>query len=83
MTEYGIKAIKTKVKHGDVLSTEEKNFICKVLEKQIPLEPCCISEMDENDNAMVECPICHANSDYAINTIKIGHCWKCGQIMKW
>lgn len=60
-----------------------RNMAIEALEKQIPREPCCISEMDENDNAMVECPVCHANNDYAINTIKSGYCWKCGQKMNW
>ena len=83
MTEYGIREIKTKVKHGETISIEAKNFIGKLLEKQIPMEPCRISEIDENDNALVECPICHANSDYAINTIKSGYCWKCGQKLEW
>lgn len=55
----------------------------KALEKQIPKKPHHISEIDDNDNAMVECPICHANSDYSINTIKSGCCWKCGQKLDW
>ena len=58
-------------------------FVKNAVEKQIPKKPCRISEIDDNDNALVECPICHANSDYAINTIKSGYCWKCGQKLDW
>lgn len=53
------------------------------VERMKPKKPYCISEIDDNDNAMVECPICHANSDYAINRIKSGHCWRCGQALDW
>ena len=60
-----------------------KRMAIQALEKQIPMKPCNISETDDNDNAMVECPICHANNDYAINTIKSGYCWKCGQKLDW
>ena len=52
-------------------------------EKQIAKKPHHISEIDDIDNAMVECPICHANSDYSVNTIKSGYCWKCGQKLDW
>jgi len=50
----------------------------EALEKQIPKKPYHISQVDDNDNANVECPACHATTDYAVNVIKRGHCWKCG-----
>ena len=53
------------------------------LEKQIPKKPYCISQLDDNDNAYVECPVCRAISDYSVNVIKRGHCWKCGQLLDW
>lgn len=56
---------------------------CECMEKQISKKPYHISEIDDNDNAMVECPICHAKNDYSINTIKSGYCWKCGQKLDW
>lgn len=72
---------------GDVfkttISVEAITLARKALKKQIPKKPYRISEIDDNDNAMVECPICHANSDYSINTIKSGYCWKCGQKLDW
>lgn len=34
-------------------------------------------------NSMVECPICHARSDYDVKSIKRGYCWKCGQKLDW
>ncbi len=55
----------------------------KALEKQIPKKPYHISQVDDNDNANVECPACHATTDYAVNVIKRGHCWKCGQLLDW
>lgn len=61
----------------------EIETIIKALEKQMPKKPYHISEIDVNDNAMVECPICHAKNDYSINTIKSGYCWKCGQKLDW
>lgn len=57
---------------------------CKgALKKQIPKKPYHISQVDDNDNANVECPACHATTDYAVNVIKRGHCWKCGQLLDW
>ena len=53
------------------------------LEKQIPKKPYHISQVDDNDNANVECPMCHATTDYAVNVIKRGYCWKCGQLLDW
>lgn len=55
----------------------------QALEKQIPKNPYHISQVDDNDNANVECPACHATTDYAVNVIKRGHCWKCGQLLDW
>lgn len=55
----------------------------QALEKQIPKKPYHISQVDDNDNANVECPACHATTDYAVNVIKRGHCWKCGQLLDW
>lgn len=53
------------------------------LEKQIEKKPYHISQVDDNDNANVECPVCHAITDYAVNIIKRGYCWKCGQLLDW
>lgn len=55
----------------------------EALEKQIPKEPYRISDIDINDNAIVQCPICKAGNDTSIKTIKQIHCWKCGQAIKW
>ena len=55
----------------------------QVLEKQITMKPYQISQVDDNDNANVECPMCHATADYAVNVIKRGYCWKCGQLLDW
>ena len=55
----------------------------EALEKQISKKPYHISRVDDNDNANVECPACHATTDYAVNVIKRGHCWKCGQLLDW
>lgn len=52
-------------------------------EKQMPKKPYHISQVDDNDNANVECPACHATTDYAVNVIKRGHCWNCGQKLDW
>lgn len=70
-------------KGEDGKAFEDLEMGIKALDKQIPKKPYHISEIDDNDNAMVECPICHANSDYSINTIKGGYCWKCGQKLDW
>ena len=55
----------------------------QALEKQITMKPYHISQVDDNDNANVECPMCHATADYAVNVIKRGYCWKCGQLLDW
>lgn len=34
MTWYGIKELKTKIKYGAYLTTEERKFACKVIDKQ-------------------------------------------------
>ena len=52
-------------------------------EKSVAKKPHSISIANDIGNSMVECPICHANSDYAINIIKSGYCWKCGQKLEW
>ena len=83
MTESeAIKVLKMVETHG-ALTPNAKELAIKALEKQIAKKPHHISEIDDNDNAMVECPICHANSDYSVNTIKSGYCWKCGQKLDW
>ena len=55
----------------------------QALEKQMPKKPYHISQVDDNDNANVECPMCHATTDYSVNVIKRGYCWKCGQLLDW
>ncbi len=62
---------------------EALDVAIQALEKQIPKNPYHISQVDDNDNANVECPACHATTDYAVNVIKRGHCWKCGQLLDW
>ena len=62
---------------------ETLDMAIQALEKQIPKNPYHISQVDDNDNANVECPACHATTDYAVNAIKRGHCWKCGQLLDW
>lgn len=57
--------------------------VIEAREKQIPKRAYHISPVDDNDNANVECPECHATTDYAVNVIKRGHCWKCGQLLDW
>ena len=58
-------------------------IIKNALDKQEPMKPDHIAEIDDNDNAMIECPMCSAGNDYSINTIKSGYCWKCGQKLEW
>ena len=55
----------------------------QAIQKQIAQKPYHISNIDDNEKAYVECPICHATTDFAINIIKKGHCWKCGQLLDW
>jgi hypothetical protein len=68
---------------GSNISREASKLAIQALEKQIPKNPYHISQVDDNDNANVECPACHATTDYAVNAIKRGHCWKCGQLLDW
>ena len=68
---------------GSNISREASGLAIQALEKQIPKKPYHISQVDDNDNANVECPACHATTDYAVNVIKRGHCWKCGQLLDW
>ena len=77
MTEYGIKALKTKVKHGDVLSTEEKNFIGKILEKQIPKQ--VKGKSVTHEGYVANCPFCNKFIRFTENKI---YC-ECGQTLKW
>lgn len=52
-------------------------------EKSVAKKPHSISIANDIGNSMVECPICHARSDYDVKSIKRGHCWKCGQKLDW
>jgi hypothetical protein len=75
-----IQALEEVQKYREIGSMEE----CRAArEKQIPKRAYHISPVDDNDNANVECPACHATTDYAVNVIKRGHCWKCGQLLDW
>lgn len=75
-----IQALEEVQKYREIGSMEE----CRAArEKQIPKRAYHISPVDDNDNANVECPECHATTDYAVNVIKRGHCWKCGQLLDW
>lgn len=76
-----IAAMQMKLKEYEAIGTPEE---CRTArEKQMPKKPYHISQVDDNDNANVECPACHATADYAVNVIKRGHCWKCGQLLDW
>lgn len=70
-------------KNSKTENAKASDIAIQALEKQIPKKPYHISPVDDNDNANVECPICHCATDYAINVIKKGHCWKCGQLLDW
>ena len=52
-------------------------------EKSVEKKPHSISISNDIGNSMVECPICHARSDYDVKSIKRGYCWKCGQKLDW
>lgn len=52
-------------------------------EKSVAKKPHSISIANDIGNSMVECPICHARSDYDVKSIKRGYCWKCGQKLDW
>ena len=77
--------LKTEIVHHPECSifAEAIGLAIQALEKQIPKNPYHISQVDDNDNANVECPACHAQTDYAVNVIKRGYCWKCGQLLDW
>jgi hypothetical protein len=78
--DMAISALEEVQKYREIGSMEE----CRAArEKQIPKRAYHISPVDDNDNANVECPACHATTDYAVNVIKRGHCWKCGQKLDW
>lgn len=78
--QMAIQALEEVQKYREIGSMEE----CRAArEKQIPKRAYHISPVDDNDNANVECPECHATTDYAVNVIKRGHCWKCGQLLDW
>ena len=89
MTEIEVKTILERdlncLKQNKSLpdSIEAMEVAIKALEKQIPKKPYHISQVDDNDNANVECPMCHATTDYSVNVIKRGYCWKCGQLLDW
>lgn len=55
--------------------------VTECVKKQIPRKPASISEVDDNDNAFVECPVCGASNEFAINCINTTHCWRCGQLI--
>lgn len=52
------------------------------IEKQRAKKAKHVSEIDKDDNAVVEC-VCGATQLVAVNTIKRCHCWKCGQAIDW
>lgn len=68
---------------GYSMLQESVDMAVQALEKQISKNPYHISQVDDNDNANVECPMCHAKADYAVNAIKKGYCWNCGQKLDW
>ena len=45
---------------GSNISREASGLAIQALEKQIPKKPYHISQVDDNDNANVECQACHA-----------------------
>lgn len=78
--DMAIQALEEVQQYREIGTLEE----CQTArEKQMPKKPYHISQVDDNDNANVECPACHATADYAVNVIKRGHCWKCGQLLDW
>lgn len=79
-----IECLRTnKPTNGYMMLQESVDFAIQALEKQIPKKAYHISSVDDNDNANVECPACHATTDYAVNVIKRGYCWNCGQRLDW
>lgn len=80
MCSMEIKAIE-KVQAFEAIGTIEEFKALK--EKNVAKKPHSISIANDIGNSMVECPICHARSDYDVKSIKRGHCWKCGQKLDW
>lgn len=62
------------------IKTEVLENAINALEKQIEQKP-LVSDIDNNDNADVYCPICHANNPTAVKSINRIYCWKCGQLL--
>ena len=83
MTESEAIIVLNMIETHGYLPTMAKVKSIEALEKQITMKPYHISQVDDNDNANVECPMCHATADYAVNVIKRGYCWKCGQLLDW
>ena len=69
------------LKHYKEVGTVEEFKVLK--EKSVAKKPHSISIANDIGNSMVECPICHARSDYDVKSIKRGYCWKCGQKLDW
>lgn len=79
-----IECLKSNTPLGSYSMLQESvDMAVQALEKQISKNPYHISQVDDNDNANVECPMCHAKADYAVNIIKRGYCWNCGQLLDW
>lgn len=76
-----MKEYKAKVDELEAIGTIEEFKDLK--EKSVAKKPHSISIANDIGNSMVECPICHARSDYDIKSIKKGHCWRCGQKLDW
>ena len=70
-----------KVQAFEAIGTIEEFKTLK--EKSVEKKPHSISIANDIGNSMVECPICHARSDYDVKSIKRGYCWKCGQKLDW
>lgn len=64
-------------KNSKTRNAEALDAAIQALEKQIPKKPYYISSVD------VQCPICHTAAYYAVDVIKRGYCWKCGQLLDW
>lgn len=72
---------KAKVQEFEAIGTIDEFKDLK--EKSVAKKPHSISIANDIGNSMVECPICHARSDYDVKSIKRGYCWKCGQKLDW
>ena len=73
--------INRKLESFEAIGTIEEFKALK--EKSVEKKPHSISIANDIGNSMVECPICHARSDYDVKSIKRGYCWKCGQKLDW